>query len=320
MTHSRQWNGNSPLDSEQVKFGPTAIRNLKEDFSERFSVDHIIGESIDDGAGQDGHHKQLTMKSLGTTFANLSPLSFHNNSMQLYSFFSEGDLCIFNASGAGSRITKDGYFFNTRKNTYGNLAGIIKTGFNGYYEVDTSFYEFYDGINISRAFNRIDVENFNMESDSSGLITIPSNGVYYISGSIVRNGPPHYYYDDNVSVYKIYSPTSPGGMYIHAWTHKFWGIYERTHVYSYSGSRPDTSYFLSLQLKKNESGDPLKIVYLVKDNDETINFPILQYVGYFSTGDKLRMSLISGVESGDEEFTTGTFLNFNFWTQVFKMR
>ena len=66
MTHSRQWNGNSPLDSEQVKHGPLAIRNLKEDFSERFGVDHIIGESIDDGAGQDGHHKQLTMKDVSS--------------------------------------------------------------------------------------------------------------------------------------------------------------------------------------------------------------------------------------------------------------
>lgn len=323
MAHTRAWDHSAPLVSEVVKYGPEAIRNFKEDFSERFGVDHIIAESIADGAGQDGHHKQLTMKGLGVwgggdLNAHGGTAASPGSSMQLFTMSpnypqdDEIELWVLNSEGAGVQLTENGSLKNCNKNTIGNLSERTTIdGVSAFTAVDI-FTEIQ--LTFTHSFTAIETEKFLGPMTSS--YEIPNTGTYSISIAMTRNSLV--FTEDNVTVYTI---TKPGPLYCHAWVHKYWGIYHKTDVYNGSSASIETSYYLALRLYKNSS--LIGQVYLVRDNDETINYPVFTYQGDFVAGDELSCNLEAGVfnDLGETEaFTPYTFANYSLYFQAYKLR
>lgn len=193
MPHSRDWDNGVPAFGEIFKYGSLRLRQFLENFEERFGVDHVIDSSVDEGADQDGVHKQLTMKAQNQDLIN----SFETG---VVGFTSETDydaeennieFNIYNAEGEKVQITRDGSLNSIKYNTVHRIREIDTVSLLASYRRSVPLHYFYISRHDTHDFDEhiLFSEISNGESSDIGIssvfVTIPEDGKYFIEFSAI---------------------------------------------------------------------------------------------------------------------------------------
>jgi len=195
MPHSRDWDNGVPAFGEIFKYGSLRLRQFLENFEERFDVDHVIDSSVDEGADQDGVHKQLTMKAQNQDLIN----SFETG---VVGFTSETDydaeennieFNIYNAEGEKVQITRDGSLNSIKYNTVHRIREIDTVGLLASCRRSSPLHYFHIGSHgPPYSFDEHNLrfsEISNGESSDIGIsgifATIPEDGKYFIEFSTI---------------------------------------------------------------------------------------------------------------------------------------
>lgn len=108
MAHENELNLTNPLDIHKAGLGAQNIRDTKEMFHERLAVDHNMDGVIDEGASQDGTHKQVTLKAKTGTPSSISGAGIVYSKNRTIDSVEYIELCYLDGDGNEVFITEKG--------------------------------------------------------------------------------------------------------------------------------------------------------------------------------------------------------------------